>query len=264
MSRISLIMANGPTILAVFKNELQFSTWEYLLKCKGLDVIPAMLSKEASDDDHPFVGDVLAKCREQGTRLDGVLLHDSSHPRDSGYMKLLHEKWEEADRKLASVDQDMEPYRMTIEATSDDPVQMSIRQAEAQHIIDEAHADAVERAREHLRQAKQAAEGLMLHNPPSEKGVELIRLLRDETSPYKEVPIVVGFAHPDKKEAFLQAGATKVKTTLDMEDEIGVEALLEAIREREAGTRTLIPKTPLDHASRQRPGRDQGFSGGMS
>jgi hypothetical protein len=214
-------------ILAVFDGKTYAAdTYATLLRRKyGFEVLPAMLSENKVDEEHSCVADVLKRCREQGIKLDGILLHDSSLPADNSILQAEHRLWQRAKTDLASLDAEGDRYKPVVEALGDDPVEVSNRQAHLENIVDNAHRRGIEKTRASLNDRLGNMEAMLLLNAPTDKGTQLIRELRD--GPYKGVPIVVGMAFDEKRQAFMDAGATRVVTTLDSGTSDGVDELVE-------------------------------------
>ena len=214
-------------ILAVFDRDTKTAEdiTEVLREMHGYDVLPAMLSESMADAQIPHVADVVRKCREQGTKLDGVLLHDQSVPADNRGMKQAHMRWQAARERLGTFDAEAEQCKPGVQAVGNDPVEVSVRQMNLEGIVDRAHNEGIAQEKADLERRKGVLEGLLLRNAPSENGLQLIRELRK--GPYKSVPIVVGMAHEGKRQAFMDAGATRVITTFV--DAAGIMAMKEEL-----------------------------------
>lgn len=261
-------MNMAPRVLIVSDKPDNLLAASMLLGLADCEVIGASLAKDYADEQHPFIGEVLEECRKKGTKLDGILLYDPSLPKDSPAHSYAHPIWVSATKQLATLERDMEHLRPQIEAKSDgDAVTFSVRQEELQRDMDAMHADHVAEVRTALVKGKAAAESFLTRNPPSQKGIDLIRTLHAPGSPYHDTPLVVDMAYPDRKPLLLEAGATYVNTTADPITTQGVDILMDMLPGHgKAGGNGLLkggPRGPLDQANnprggpRRRPGIDQ-------
>jgi len=243
------------TILMVSDEVSNLSTWAPQLEMAGYEVLRAVLNENNAGEQYPYWRAVLQQCREENTPLAGVLLYDASIPADDLVLQALHQGWKEMGKRLKDLDAEAERLKPRIEVDSGDPTADSNTRALLQGILDRAYAGGIEEDREELRGKREAAEFLLTANPPSQRGLDFLTELRKQDSPYNDAVVVVEFAHPGKKDAFLRAGATTVNTSMDPWHRLGSEMLL-----KELGQRGLAPpkkpggdalvggaKTPLDH-----------------
>jgi CheY-like chemotaxis protein len=248
-----------PTVLAVFDNNEDWyvDTYIEVLKRKyDITVVPAVLKPEHADRNYPYVADELKRLKAEGVKLDGVLLHDASIPADNLGLQQLHSHHRAVCQQLEKVDADYARKRQRIGVTvSDaDPVVASAMQERMNGHIDDAFQRIARKHRDALLERKNDTEYLLMTNPPSDRGIELIRALRSDPaySEFKDVPIIVGMAHPKKKETFLGAGASAVHTSSESFEECdGIPSLMDAIGCRPGpSARKAEPKTHRDQARR--------------
>jgi hypothetical protein len=245
----------APRILIVSDRPDNLVVASMLLGASDCEIIGATLAERYADEQHPFIGDVLEKLKKNGTRLDGILLYDPSLPRNSPAYPI----WVSANKQLTTLDHDMEHLRPQITAeTNDDPVAFSTRWEELQRDMDKTHAEHVAEVRTVLVKGKAAAESFLTRHPPSQKGIDLIRTLHAPDSPYRDVPLVVDLAYPDRKEQLLEAGATRVNTTADPINIQGPDLLMELISPSPSTAAARIrmggPRSPRDQARNPRGG----------
>ena len=201
-------------ILVIADAADQLSMADYLIRQDGDIATTATISVEKASETSPYIGDLLRQCKEGGSSFDAVLIFDLSKPKD--YVTPLHKTWVEINEKLRSLDRDMEAERIHFSyTTQDDASAVSNRAEDLQRSMDKLHADMVQERRALLQRSKDAAENMMLMNPPSEKGPRLIHRLRAEDSPLKDAPIAIFGAHPDREKELLAAGADVVHTSAD-------------------------------------------------
>lgn len=238
-----------PTILVVMDEQKKF-VMPRVAKRHGYTVIPAVLKPHLAEAAAQFLGtevksvlDVLEQCKREGTKIDGVLISDMSTPIGHPDITIKEGFLREARERL----DDPRIAELVLEGLDDDEPRMRALRADVDHY----NAQLAEQARIDTNLHGVMETGL-LATPPSDKGTELIVALRAQGSPYKDVPIVVSYAHPDKAEAFVTAGATRVVTSgHDPND--GIAELME-----ELAKRGLAPaaKSPRDHVERNGTGVD--------
>ncbi len=204
------------SILVVSDDEDMLRFTDRLLKPEAYTATCASLTADKASDTCPYIGDVLRQCRESGKVYDAVMIYDLSKPKTGSGLEFLHGAWVTAGNKLKTLETDMERERIHIGVSSnDDPTAVSARYEALMRSFDAMHQARLEEHRTNLTHAREAAEALMLTNPPSEKGISLVRALRAGDSPYRNAPIAVTCAHPDREAELLKAGATLVHTSAD-------------------------------------------------
>jgi hypothetical protein len=205
-------MARNILVIADSADHLTMAN--YLLTQEGDRATGAVITAERASDTTPYIGDVLRQCKEGYISFDAVLLFDPSKPKEVTVP--VHNMWREASNKLQTLDADMESQRITFSYTTNDDVTAASNRAEdLQRSMDKMHADQVKERRQLLQRGKDAAEHMLLTNPPSEKGLQIIKSLRASDSPLKDLPIAIYGAHPDREESLLNAGADIVHTSAD-------------------------------------------------
>lgn len=237
-------------ILVVSDDSDRLRMAKHQLQQAGHQVLCARLTQDedAPSSTPPYIGDVIRQCKAEGSAYDGLLLYDMSLPEDGFGTHYAFNAWETARLSLESLDSDMEPERIRFTARGGDPVALSVRQEALQRTLDDMHVAAVEEQRAMLTRGKSAAEAFLLRNPPSGKGIDLIRFLRADDSPFPGIAIAVSDAFPDRKQDLIKAGATLVHTTADPISTDCASIMKDAFAIRQSGS------TWLSHQTRNAPG----------
>jgi CheY-like chemotaxis protein len=177
---------------------------------RDYDVVPAMLHASLATAECPSAFEVVKVCQRTGRQLDGVVIVDPSFHPSHPHVQSMHLMHQWSDERQRAVLKNMDALSVP---AGDDPVGAAA--------VEEKLKDAAHGCAQLYERGKNTTEEILFNMRPNENTATLIRALRQDGSRYRDTPVVVAFAQPDRKKEFADAGANAVLTMRDVDDIAG-------------------------------------------
>lgn len=201
-SNTLLIVANGENIA---------TSMAYLYEPLGYDSFQGMLGNTQDAKLRP-ANEVLAEIIRAQIPLAGVLVYDDSRSKAANTQmeKIWLSLRGERDNIETTVRQELD--RLGIQPKAEGAAELAAADQRLEDVLQRTTQDLVPARRDNLQAQMEIVAETLQNRLPLSEGVDLVRLLREEGSPYRQLPIIALGVREDRQQEYVAAGASMVQT----------------------------------------------------